>query len=82
MSDSPHAPECVGLEGGERAVAVEAALIVLALKAYRKGAPAGTHAQPALSGTDAVDLTGEASWLVRIAEAMPAALKLQRQVHV
>ncbi|WP_106398954.1 MAB_1171c family putative transporter [Actinocorallia populi] len=76
------AAERVGLSGRERVAAVEAALITLALEAYRRGVPAEAHDEPTSLGGGAADLTGEASWLAAIAEAMPAALKLQEQVHV
>ncbi|GAA2731554.1 hypothetical protein GCM10010439_47270 [Actinocorallia aurantiaca] len=75
------AAEREGLTGRDRAAAVEAALIALALDAYRKRVPAEMREESTSLGEDAADLTGEASWLARVAEAMPSALRLQGWVH-
>ncbi|GAA0956240.1 MAB_1171c family putative transporter [Actinocorallia libanotica] len=74
------AVERAGLSDRERAAVVEAMLIALTLDAYRRGFPAEAREEISSLGGDASDLTGEASWLAKVAEAMPTALKFQEWV--
>ncbi len=75
------AAERVGASEAERAALVEATLIVLSLEAYRRGDTAEPQEEGIGESGDAASLTGEASWLAAISEAIPSALKLQGLVH-
>lgn len=75
------AAERAGFSGRERGAVVEAALIALALEAYRKEAPAETRDENTSLSGESADLTGEACRLAVIVDAMPWVLKLQEQAH-